>query len=329
MKFSLFLVPILASSVLAATAPAADAKDETATRVYDVSDLLWQITDYPAENPMPVINGPAPAPPAVRMSREDLVDNLTKLITDTVEPDSWKENGGTIGALREMNGRLIVTQTTETHRQINDLLHALREDHGRMVVVRAYWLLLDPSSVPAVTTHTSGKDLPVVDDKLIDAQHLYCAAQTMCFSGQTVHVTSGRSKSLVTSMTPVVANSAVGYQPGMERARSGVVLQVTPQLEPEGPDARVVIDLQSSVNEIGNVKDKIELPTTQPVGTIILPPDTAMAIDRVNETNQELRTTVRLKLGMKVLVGGMTLEPASKENATRQLYLVIEADAVK
>jgi hypothetical protein len=321
MRFGLLLSALIAASVLAAPATApADENPPTVTRVYDISDLLWLITDYPAAGEGAAA-GTVPAENTI--TRQELAENVIKLITDTVASDTWKDNGGTIGALRELNGQLIVTQTADSHKQIDELLHALRADRGRMVVVRAYWLLLDPASVPAVTTHTNAKELPVIDDKLLDAQHLYCAAQTTCFSGQTVHVTSGRTRSIVTSLTPVVANNAVGYQPGLERARSGVVLQLTPHLEPEGPDSRVVVDLQSNVTELGNLKgDKIEPPTTQPA-------DTTTALDRVNEINQKLRTTVRLKLGMKVLVGGMTLEPASKDNAARQLYLVIEADAVK
>ena len=37
----------------------------------------------------------------------------------------------------------------------------------------------------------------------------------------------------------------------------------------------------------------------------------------------------KIDLAKKVLIGGMTLEPAAKQEAARQLYLVIEADAVK
>ena len=194
-----------------------------------------------------------------------------------------------------------------------------------MVVVRAYWLLLAPEEVPPMTGRTGGKELPQIDDKMIDGKHLYCAGQTICFSGQTVSVVSGRTRSIVTDLTPVVGSNAVGYNPTISAANSGVVLQVTPHLEPEGPDARCVVDLHSDVTQTSNINgDKIELSaTTQPTGPNM------DAIDRVNEVRQNLRTTVRLPLAKKVLVGGMTLEPAAKEDAGRQLYLVIEADAVK
>jgi type II secretory pathway component GspD/PulD (secretin) len=322
-----------ASFAAPTTAPA---DDSIVTRVYDISDLLWARNDYfaPAatmemasEGNRPLFGGGA-APDGGNTisgpSRQDLADNIVKLIQDTISPETWKANGGNYGNLRELSGQLVVTQLPENHQRIQKVLEALRTDRGRMVVVRAYWLLLEPEAVPPISGQPGAKELPTIDDKLIDANHLYSAAQTMCFSGQTVHVTSGRTRSVVTDITPVVASNAVGYNPTLTSMRSGVVLQVTPHLEPEGPDARCDVDLQSDVTELGNIdSDKIKMPaTTEPSSTLD-------AIDRVNAVRQELRTTVRLPLGKKVLVGGMTLEPAAKEEAAKQLYLVIQADALK
>jgi type II secretory pathway component GspD/PulD (secretin) len=327
-----------ATSAQPTTAPAQRAADvEIVTRVYDVSDMIWRVVDYPAP---PQSNdsssggggggggqslygggGGGGGNSDANASRIDAVDSFLKLVQDTIDPTSWRNNGGTIGAIRELSGNLIVTQTAENHRDIASLLKQLRETHGRMVVVRAYWLLVEPESIPKLDP--SKKSLPLIDDKLIDAKNLYCGAQTTCFNGQTVHVTSGRKRTMVTGLSPVVGTNAVGYQPTLENARSGVVLQLTPHLEPEGED-HLILDLQSNLTELGDIQGaKIELPaTTQPS-------DASNSIDRLNEVSQELRTTVRLPLNKKVLVGGMTLEPAAKQEASRQLYLVIEADAVK
>ena len=147
----------------------------------------------------------------------------------------------------------------------------------------------------------------------------------MCFSGQTVHVVSGRTRTIIVGLNPIVGSNSVGYSPSIGNVRSGVTLQVTPHLEPEGGDQRVVIDLASNVTEVSNVNgDKIELPsTTQPSV------DPSQYVDRANEINQEFRTTVRLPVGKKILVGGMTLEPATHDEAGRQVYLVVQDNAVK
>lgn len=54
-----------------------------------------------------------------------MVDSVTRLIEDTVDTDSWKDNGGSAGAIRELAGRLIITQTPSGHRQVLNLLRTL------------------------------------------------------------------------------------------------------------------------------------------------------------------------------------------------------------
>ena len=73
-------------------------------------------------------------------TRQDLVDSITKLIEDTVATDTWKDNGGSVGALRELEGQLIVTQTPENHRQLLNLLEQLREQRAIQVTVEARFL---------------------------------------------------------------------------------------------------------------------------------------------------------------------------------------------
>lgn len=73
-------------------------------------------------------------------TRDELVEQITGLITDTVAPDSWRESGGTIGSLRELQGQLIVTQTPENHRQLANLLEQLREQRAIQVSIEARFL---------------------------------------------------------------------------------------------------------------------------------------------------------------------------------------------
>jgi len=73
-------------------------------------------------------------------TRQDLVDSITKLIEDTVSTDTWKDNGGSVGALRELEGQLIVTQTPENHRQLVNLLEQLREERAIQVTIETRFL---------------------------------------------------------------------------------------------------------------------------------------------------------------------------------------------
>src|SRR5205823_2704513 len=75
-----------------------------------------------------------------QVTRQQLVDNITKLITETVAPDSWRDAGGTVGSVRELSGQLIVTQTPENQRLLTGLLEQLRETRAIQVTVEARFL---------------------------------------------------------------------------------------------------------------------------------------------------------------------------------------------
>jgi len=329
-----------------ATRPSSDV--ELQTLVYDISDLVRPRVNYPqgggpVGGPMGMEGGAAPAmgggmaaPQPVGPQRSDMADSLLVLIRETIDPTSWKDSGGEIGAMRELAGQLVVTQSRQNQEWIQKLLAEMRTQQGpaQMVCVRAYWLMLNAKDIESIFDATrkqaagSASAMPTVSDSMVVGDKLYCQGQTICFNGQTVHITSGRQWSVVSKLNPVVGSNAVGYDPTMSVANSGVSLQVTPQIVPQTETA--ILDLRSTVTETRGPTGPIDLSkvsTTQPSDDMRAA--AAGMIDRLNVVNQEFATTVRLPLGKKVLLGGMTLEPASQTDPGRQLYLVVELDAVK
>jgi general secretion pathway protein D len=75
-------------------------------------------------------------------TRQEMIDEITQLIRDTVAPESWREAGGNSGSLRELQGQLIVTQTPENQRQLVNLLEQLRETRAIQVTVEARFLTI-------------------------------------------------------------------------------------------------------------------------------------------------------------------------------------------
>lgn len=53
-------------------------------------------------------------------------ERLVNTMEKSVDPDSWRVNGGTIGNIRVFAGRLVVWQTPENHRQLAAFLKTLR-----------------------------------------------------------------------------------------------------------------------------------------------------------------------------------------------------------
>ncbi len=74
-----------------------------------------------------------------QQGQQQLVQQIQEIIRQTVEPDSWRENGGE-ASLRELNGQLIIYNTSDAHRQVTDLLSQLRETRALQISVESRFL---------------------------------------------------------------------------------------------------------------------------------------------------------------------------------------------
>ena len=106
---------------------AEDLGKNTVTRVYDVRDLIRPAANAPADKTADKAADPAaPAPAAAH--QEKRVKILTDLIVTSVAPATWRETrGGSSGAIRELQGQLIITQTQENQIAIMNLIGGLRD----------------------------------------------------------------------------------------------------------------------------------------------------------------------------------------------------------
>jgi len=305
---------------------AADAPESAVSvRVYGVRDLITVVSDYPLSgklvSPNRIQQGDQPPVAANNYGPQGIIskvnppttalDTLVQVIIETIDAPSWKTNGGTTGAISEINDQLVITQTAPNHTAIQRLLNDLRSGRSPMVRIRADWVFLVPGQIEKVLV--GGKDdgsaLPEISRDQLDklpVDVVRYTAQVACFSGQTVHLASGHAKSTVTSSAVVVSSNAVGTEPKAEIVQYGLCLQINPIIS----DSTATLDLMSETSE----SDGKETPQIRD-------------LDQINAVVQHFHTTVEVPLKKAVLVQGMTLEPTLNEPAGKQLYLIVEADS--
>jgi general secretion pathway protein D len=135
-----------------------DLSKNVVTRVFDIRDLIINIPDFDQAPDFNItqsntgggrgggggggslFGGGGNQNDQQGPTRQELVDSIIKLIQDTVASESWKDNGGTVGSLRELSGQLIVTQTPENQHQLVKLLEQLRETRAIQVTIEARFL---------------------------------------------------------------------------------------------------------------------------------------------------------------------------------------------
>jgi Flp pilus assembly secretin CpaC/tetratricopeptide (TPR) repeat protein len=73
-------------------------------------------------------------------SRSEIITEIKTLVTDTVDRDSWRDAGGEAGAISEIGGQLVITQTIENHESIVELIGKLREARALEVNIEARFI---------------------------------------------------------------------------------------------------------------------------------------------------------------------------------------------
>jgi len=255
-----------------------------------------------------------------------MIDAYIKLIENTINSNSWKDNGGDTGMISEMNGLLVITQTEDTHRQIDELLNQLNEKQARLVRVRAHWIMGTPEQLQFADK--GGGATREIDPQVLNKlpkEVVHHRAEIVCFSGQTVTLKSGSEHAYVSDLSPVVGTQAVGYDPTVGTAEDGALLEITPAVQADGKGAW--LDVKSTVSDWGtSTKVSIEFKgastttaTTQPIAM------TGEAVlERPNMTLQSFRTSMRVPIGKAVMVGGMTIQPGLESPNGPQMLLIVE-----
>lgn len=99
--------------------------------------------------------------------------NLVDTLETVIAPDTWRERGGTVGSIREFNGKLIINQTNENHRLIARALSQFTNNH--LDRTRAYDVrdILQPAAA----------DIKSPEQKTRDAAALLNAIKANCGRG--------------------------------------------------------------------------------------------------------------------------------------------------
>ncbi len=128
------------------------------TRVYDIRDLLVQPDDtsHIGATTMPI--APSSKNPAPQLTsaandydayRKQIVHELIDNIEQIVAPYSWKDQGGAVGTLRELQGNLIISQSHTNLEGVENVLNALHKAHDLMISIESRIVLVDEPTFQA------------------------------------------------------------------------------------------------------------------------------------------------------------------------------------
>jgi hypothetical protein len=347
-------IAVLALTLTHSLAPwsaAADPDEQEAppkpvTRTYNLSYLIRPTRDYPYRSDVlpptklhhvdlvepPVARAEAALFPGQEGRAADEgrslvgIAPLVEAIKETIDPYSWAPSGN-VGTIRSLGMVLIIRQTPENHKQIEELLEQLLREYGpaRLVSVKAQWVLLEEGQLEKILRKSDGgpsvpQEVDPAAMKKIKMEVPY-QGQTTCFGGQTVYVASGWGQTVVTELEPEVTENVAIMDPQVRMVHWGAILEFTPVLSPR--DDSVLVDLHSIVSEPRETPPAADSNNKANVNVAGTPRE---GVDRLDFAIQDLRTTLKAPLNKPVLVGGMTTKG---KGAGKTLYLILEISASK
>ncbi|QOV89510.1 hypothetical protein [Humisphaera borealis] len=345
------------------------------SKFYDIRDLLTPQSDaalpvvVPSEVLPPAASAattkPATQPDAIAVdggvqspTEAEVVKDLIALIRETVDPGSWKEEGGDFATIRSLFGQLVIRQTPEGHRDIERLLASLRSrrylqvstevrilrcQEKTMEAVLAKWEKPAPKSkdprsdppwsgVPRSPSVPAGILLSVaqaaeLQQSLTRLNPAMVAAlpRVLCYSGQLATVSN---KKVVTTVQDyrMIQEAAGGrrYEPVSNDVSSGYSLKLRAHGDPD--DKYVGILAECVVDKLRGI-DRIAWPGR--------PEGSNLVVDRPTIDSTRLESHFGIPTDQVLLMGGMpspetlagALDPPPAD--TQRVYFLISARTVQ
>jgi type II secretory pathway component GspD/PulD (secretin) len=303
------------------------------TRVYDIRDLIVEIPDFTAVPAAPL---PQTRPDPAKQ-RADRIKEVMDLIQETVAADSWREAGGTVGAMRQIQGQLIVTQTPENQQQIATLLAQLREPRGVQVMVEARFVMLDPATLDEslrqkLMPSFQSKDKPGVafltdeDVKAVlgasqrqEQSTIITAPRLTLFNGQRAYVMVGTDRAYVSGFAATKKDDGkTKWEPETSIAHAGVMLDVTATCSADRKYVTLTLRPESS---------RLVGMSTKPFkGPPDAPKDLMVEVPQI--TAQRLQTSASIPDRQTLLLGGVVADvDATGQPTTRpsgNFYILVK-----
>jgi hypothetical protein len=309
-----------------------DMQRETVTRVYDIRDLIVEIPDFGPPQTAAALAATATRPAshsAATLTHDDRVARVTSLVQETVDPESWRDAGGTVGAIRELGGQLIVTQTPENQEQVARVLETLREARGVQITVEARYLFVDQKTLDEMGTDWIGKSSStqpagaagahgtfLTDERVAEflkavrrasESTLVTAPRLTVFNGQRAWVAAKTATAYVRDYTVVRGKEGeTRYEPVHATVEPGLTLDLRGTASPDRK--HVTMTIRSAMTTLRGMRSRpfAGAAGVAPAGGVA----GTLQVQEPDVATQTTETSVSVPAGETVLLVAMTPEAA-------------------
>jgi hypothetical protein len=225
-------------------------------RTYDVRDLMI----LPDDSLLFSKDGaPATKPLSLQEQRVQIIEKLKQIIQNTVEPDSWTNNGGSLGTIQEFEGVLLVKQTPKAHAQIERVLAELRQAHSVEIAIESRIMFVDePLYASLGFTHHADDG---TDSELFNDTELSSILKQTQQDAKTVAVSTPRL---------TLFDGQAGFISVGEGAKQAVGIRLNIKAAASADRHSVILSLEPTLSQTGMAEQKVSKNVLMPDGGTLL-----------------------------------------------------------
>lgn len=128
-------------------------------KLYDIRDLTHAMASFPGPDldiPEPGGVGSRLLPP-IEPDTAPEINEFIEIIQRVVSPATWENEGV---AIEDYNGSMVITQTTDVHKQVEELLRTLRNQKGTQIHVKVKFLTVENSLLEEIGVNWQNFNFP-------------------------------------------------------------------------------------------------------------------------------------------------------------------------
>ena len=138
---------------------AAGLRGDVFMKLYDIRDLTHAMASFPGPDldiPEPGGVGSRLLPP-IEAETAPEINEFIEIIQRVVSPATWENEGV---AIEDYNGSMVITQTTDVHKQVEELLRTLRNQKGTQIHVKVKFLTVENSLLEEIGVNWQNFNFP-------------------------------------------------------------------------------------------------------------------------------------------------------------------------
>ena len=138
---------------------AAGLRGDVFMKLYDIRDLTHAMVSFPGPDldiPEPGGVGSRLLPP-IEADTAPEINEFIEIIQRVVSPATWENEGV---AIEDYNGSMVITQTTDVHKQVEELLRTLRNQKGTQIHVKVKFLTVENSLLEEIGVNWQNFNFP-------------------------------------------------------------------------------------------------------------------------------------------------------------------------